>query len=139
MLDPKKLRKETDQVATNLAKRGFNFDLTVWNDLEAQRKSLQGSNEAQQSKLNEISKEIGIAIKQEKDTTDLKQKASDLTTVIKEQSKKLEILLEEINQFTLSLPNLVDDDIPEGKDESNNLEIYTEGTPRQFSLSLIHI
>ena len=116
MLDPKKLRKETDQVATNLAKRGFNFDLTVWNDMEAQRKSLQGSNEEQQSKLNEISKEIGIAIKQAKDTTDLKQKASDLTTVIKEQSKKLEILLEEINQFTLSLPNLVDDDIPVGKD-----------------------
>ena len=135
MLDPKKLRKETDQVATNLAKRGFNFDLTVWNDLEAQRKSLQGSNEAQQSKLNEISKEIGIAIKQEKDTTDLKQKASDLTTVIKEQSKKLEILLEEINQFTLSLPNLVDDDVPEGKDESSNLEIYIEGTPREFSFS----
>jgi seryl-tRNA synthetase len=136
MLDPKKLRKETDQVATNLAKRGFNFDLTVWNDLEAQRKSLQGSNEDQQSKLNEISKEIGIAIKQEKDTTGLKQKASDLTTVIKEQSKKLEILLEDINQFTLSLPNLVDDDIPEGKDESSNLEIYTEGTPRQFSFSV---
>ena len=135
MLDPKKLRKETDQVATNLAKRGFNFDLTLWNDLEAQRKSLQGSNEEQQSKLNEISKEIGIAIKQEKDTTDLKQKASDLTTSIKEQSKKLEILLEEINQFTLSLPNLVDDDIPEGKDESSNLEIYTEGIPRQFSFS----
>ena len=135
MLDPKKLRKETDQVATNLAKRGFNFDLTVWNDLEAQRKSLQGSNEAQQSKLNEISKEIGIAIKQEKDTTDLKQKASDLTTAIKEQSKKLEILLEEINQFTLSLPNLVDDDVPEGKDESSNLEIYIEGTPREFSFS----
>ena len=55
MLDPKKLRKETKEIADNLNRRGFTFDHSVWDDLETQRKELQGSNEEQQSKLNEIS------------------------------------------------------------------------------------
>ena len=47
MLDPKKLRKETSEVALNLSRRGFNFDQNTWNDLELRRKELQGSNEEQ--------------------------------------------------------------------------------------------
>ena len=135
MLDPKKLRKETSEVALNLSRRGFNFDQSTWNDLESERKELQGSNEEQQSKLNDISKEIGLAVKEGKDTTQLKEQASELTALIKSQSKTLDDLLEDINQFVLSLPNLIDEDVPDGKNENENLEIISVGSPRQFNFS----
>ncbi len=135
MLDPKKLRKETSEVALNLSRRGFNFDQNTWNDLESERKELQGSNEVQQSKLNDISKEIGLAVKEGKDATQLKEQASELTALIKTQSKTLDDLLEDINQFVLSLPNLIDEDVPDGKNEDENLEIISVGSPRQFNFS----
>ena len=135
MLDPKKLRKETSEVALNLSRRGFNFDQNTWNNLESERKDLQGSNEAQQSKLNDISKEIGLAVKEGKDATQLKEQASELTALIKTQSKTLDDLLEDINQFVLSLPNLIDEDVPDGKNEDENLEIISVGSPRQFNFS----
>ena len=135
MLDPKKLRKETSEVALNLSRRGFNFDQNTWNDLESERKELQGSNEEQQSKLNDISKEIGLAVKEGKDTTQLKEQASELTALIKTQSKILDDLLEDINQFVLSLPNLIDEDVPDGKNEDENFEIISVGSPRQFNFS----
>jgi seryl-tRNA synthetase len=135
MLDPKKLRKETSVVALNLSRRGFNFDQNTWNDLESERKELQGSNEEQQSKLNDISKEIGLAVKEGKDTAQLKEQASELTALIKSQSKTLDDLLEDINQFVLSLPNLIDEDVPDGKNENENLEIISVGSPRQFNFS----
>ena len=135
MLDPKKLRKETSEVALNLSRRGFNFDQNTWNDLESERKELQGSNEVQQSKLNDISKEIGLAVKEGKDATQLKEQASELTALIKSQSKTLDDLLEDINQFVLSLPNLIDEDVPDGKNEDENLEIISVGSPRQFNFS----
>ena len=135
MLDPKKLRKETSEVALNLSRRGFNFDQSTWNDLESERKELQGSYEVQQSKLNDISKEIGLAVKEGKDATQLKEQASELTALIKSQSKTLDDLLEDINQFVLSLPNLIDEDVPDGKNENENLEIISVGSPRQFNFS----
>lgn len=135
MLDPKKLRKETSEVALNLSRRGFNFDQNTWNDLESERKELQGSNEEQQSKLNDISKEIGLAVKEGKDSTQLKEQASELTALIKTQSKTLDDLLEDINQFVLSLPNLIDEDVPDGQNEDENLEIISVGSPRQFNFS----
>jgi seryl-tRNA synthetase len=135
MLDPKKLRKETSVVALNLSRRGFNFDQNTWNDLESERKELQGSNEEQQSKLNDISKEIGLAVKEGKDTAQLKEQASELTALIKTQSKILDDLLEDINQFVLSLPNLIDEDVPDGKNEDENFEIISVGSPRQFNFS----
>ena len=135
MLDPKKLRKETKEIADNLYRRGFTFDHSVWDDLETQRKELQSSNEEQQSRLNEISKEIGLAIKQGTDTESLKERASELTGLIKDNSKILDDLFEEINQFVLALPNLIDDDLPEGKDEESNLEVLKVGSPRQFGFT----
>ena len=44
-------------------------------------------------------------------------------------------LLEEIDLFILSIPNLVDDDVPEGKDETANKEIREIGSPREFNFT----
>lgn len=132
MLDSKKLRKETEIVLQNLSRRGFHFDLKKWENLELQRKELQAFNENQQSKLNDISKEIGIAKKELKDTSKLQKEASKLTAEIKNQTKQLDEFLAQINEFVMSLPNLIDQDVPDGKDETENLEIRRHGLPKEF-------
>ena len=133
MIDTKLLRKETKLIAENLHKRGFIFEIKKWNQLETKRKELQKFNEEQQSKLNEISKEIGIKKNNSIDSSDLQKQAKDLTTKIKDQTKELEKLLNQIDEFILSLPNLIDKDVPVGKDETDNLELRKVGNPREFS------
>ena len=133
MLDPKRLRKDTDFVIDNLKRRGYVFDIDTWTKLETKRKDLQSKNETQQSELNDISKEIGLAKKDGKDISSLQDKASNLTQEIKEQTKILDELLRAIEEFTLSIPNLIDIDVPDGKDETDNLEIRKHGSPKEFT------
>ena len=136
MLDSKLLRKETKEVISNLKRRGFEFDETLWTKLESKRKDLQGSTENQQAKLNELSKNIGIAKQNSEDTKDLEKMASELTATLKEQSNELDNLLEQIDNFVLSIPNLIDHDVPDGKDETSNLELKKIGSPRVFDFPI---
>jgi len=132
MLDSKLLRKETKEVISNLKRRGFEFDETLWNKLESKRKDLQGSTQNRQAKLNELSKNIGIAKQNSANTKDLEQEALELTATLKEQNNELDDLLEQIDNFVLSIPNLIDHDVPDGKDETSNLELKKIGSPRVF-------
>ena len=136
MLDPKILRKDTAKVIQNLQRRGFVFDESLWNDLEEKRKKLQGFTEEQQAELNDLSKAIGIGKKNSEDTSDIQNQATKLTTKIKDLSAELESLLEEIDNFVLSIPNLIDEDVPDGADETENIEIRKEGKPRAFAFTV---
>ena len=135
MLDLKKLKKDPQSVVDNLKKRGFKLDLDKWEKLEALRKSLQSDTENMQAELNEISKEIGIHKKDGSDSSKLEKKASEITTKIKSQSKDLTPILEDLDNFVSSIPNLIDEDVPEGKDEEDNLELRTSGNPRNFNFT----
>ena len=136
MLDPKILRKDTAKVIQNLKRRGYVFDESLWNELEEKRKKLQGFTEEQQSELNDLSKAIGIGKKNSEDTSDIQNQATKLTAQIKELSAELESLLEEIDNFVLSIPNLIDEDVPDGVDETENIEIRKEGEPRAFAFTV---
>ena len=136
MLDSKLLRKETKEVISNLKRRGFEFDETLWNKLESKRKDLQSSTQNRQAKLNELSKNIGIAKQNSANTKDLEQEASELTATLKEQNNELDDLLEQIDNFVLSIPNLIDHDVPDGKDETSNLELKKIGSPRVFDFPI---
>ena len=136
MLDPKILRKDTAKVIQNLKRRGYVFDESLWNELEEKRKKLQGFTEEQQSELNDLSRAIGIGKKNSEDTSDIQNQATKLTTTIKELSSELESLLEKIDNFVLSIPNLIDEDVPDGADETENIEIRKEGEPRAFAFTV---
>ena len=45
-------------------------------------------------------------------------------------------MLEEIDNFVLSIPNLIDEDVPDGADETENIEIRKEGEPRAFAFTV---
>jgi len=135
MLDSKRLKKNPEAIADNLKRRGFNLDMDKWTNLSSTMKSLQSDTENVQAELNKISKEIGILKKEGKDSSKLEDKAKEITSKAKSQSRELASLSEEVDLFLSSIPNLIDDDVPEGKDEEDNLELRTFGKVRSFDFA----
>ncbi|GLQ31711.1 serine--tRNA ligase [Litoribrevibacter albus] len=132
MLDPKELRKDPAAFAAKLAKKHFELDLSKYEELESKRKSLQIETETLQAERNARSKEIGIAAKAGEDITPLKAAVSEIGEKLDQNKEELRVIQEEFNLFLMSIPNLPNDLVPEGKDEDENEEILTWGTPREF-------
>ena len=135
MLDLKLLRNSPEEVAHSLKRRGYEFDLIKWSDLENKRKSLQSDTEGLQAQLNTISKKIGELKRSKQDSSKIKKEGTKLTSLIKTKSKKLDTLLQTINGIVMEMPNMPDQDVPEGQEEKDNLEIRTHGTPPKFNFN----
>ena len=135
MLDLKLLRNSPEKVAHSLKRRGYEFDLIKWSDLENKRKSLQSDTEGLQAQLNTISKRIGDLKRSKQDSSKIEKEATKLTSLIKDKSKKLDTLLQTINGIVMEMPNMPDQDVPEGQEEKDNLEIRTHGTPPKFNFN----
>ena len=135
MLDVKLLRNSTDEVASSLERKGYEFDSVYWSDLEDQRKILQSDTESLQSKLNTLSKEIGELKRLNQDSSKIEKDATELTALIKVKSQDLDILLKTINKIVMSIPNIPDEDVPDGKDEKANVEVRTFGSVPKFDFT----
>ena len=135
MLDLKLLRNSTKEVGALLKRKGYEFDLVNWSDLENQRKILQSETESLQSKLNTLSKEIGELKRLNKDSSSIEKNATKLTARIKTKSKDLDILLKTINEIVMGMPNIPDEGVPDGKDESDNIEVRAFGAVPKFDFT----
>ena len=136
MLDPKLLRNSPVIVNRALKKRGFETDLSIWQKLENSRKGLQADTEKMQASLNKISKEIGKLKNTKKDSSKREKEASALTKDIKGNSSNLDSILQELNKFSLGIPNIPDLDVPEGNTEKDNKEIRSWGKIPEFSFEI---
>ncbi len=132
MLDPKLVRSQTEIVAERLKRKHFSFDLATFNDLENRRKALQVRTEEVQSEQNRRSKEIGQAKARGEDIQPLLESVNDLKRQRAEAEEELKALQEELNGFLAGIPNLPDDDVPEGESEDDNLEVRRWGEPPSF-------
>ncbi len=132
MIDPKLLRRATSDVAANLSRRGFEFDATAYLALEERRKTLQVDTEKLQSERNTTSKQIGVVTARGDDPAPLLVEVSDLGERLKNSQSELQAVQAELKVIELGLPNLLDDSVPEGDDESDNAEIRRWGEPAQF-------
>jgi len=137
VLDLKLLRNSPEEVAHCLKRRGYEFDLIEWSDLENKRKSLQSDTEGLQAQLNTISKKIGELKRTKQDSLKIEKEATKLSSLIKAKSKKLDKLLQTINGIVMEMPNMPDQDVPEGQDEKDNLEIRTHGIPPKFNFNFL--
>lgn len=132
MLDPKLLRNDTEQVAQKLARRGFDLDLAQLAQLEQERKQAQREAQELQTERNSRSKNIGKAKAAGEDISPLLKEIEDLGDHHKAAEARLAEVLDKLNDVALGIPNLPQDDVPAGKDESENVEVSRWGEPRQF-------
>lgn len=136
MLDPNLLRNEPDAVAEKLARRGFKLDVETLRSLEERRKVLQVETENLQAERNSRSKSIGQAKARGEDIEPLRQEVNALGERLDAAKAELDALQNEIRDFALALPNLPADEVPLGKDDSENQEISRWGQPRQFDFQV---
>jgi seryl-tRNA synthetase len=132
MIDPKLLRQSTADVAKNLSRRGFDFDVDAYLALEERRKSLQVDTENLRNERNSSSKNIGKAKAQGEDIAPLLAAVKDLGDKLEENEAALQSLLSELQSIELGLPNLLDDDVPDGRVEDDNVEVRRWGEPVEF-------
>ncbi|QLH63279.1 serine--tRNA ligase [Serratia symbiotica] len=136
MLDPNLLRNERDAVAAKLVRRGFKLDLDLLRSQEERRKVLQVKTEALQAERNSRSKSIGTAKARGEDIEPLRGEVNELGEKLDAAKTELDALQREIRDYALTLPNLPDDSVPCGKDDSENQEISRWGEPRQYDFAV---
>ncbi|AIR61487.1 serine--tRNA ligase [Cedecea neteri] len=136
MLDPNLLRTEPDAVAEKLARRGFKLDVDTLRSLEERRKVLQVKTENLQAERNSRSKSIGQAKARGEDIEPLRLQVNQLGEELDAAKNELDSLLAEIRDISLTLPNIPDDCVPLGKDDSENVEVSRWGEPRKFDFEV---
>ena len=136
MLDAKQLRTDIDNIAIQLAKRGFTLDTATLNALEEQRKAIQVKTQDLQNERNTRSKSIGQAKARGEDIAPLLAAVSQLGNDLDAAKAEQDEVLEKINDIASAIPNLLDESVPEGKDEDDNVEIKRWGTPREFDFDV---
>ena len=134
MLDQKQLRTDIESVAKNLAKHGYELNINQFNELEAKRKDLSVKTQDLQNERNTKSKGIGKAKANGEDIAPLLAEVSTLGDDLDAAKKQLDDIQTQIHDIMMGMPNLLDDSVPEGKSEDDNIEIkkWGEPTPLDF-------
>ena len=135
MLDPKLIRGDLPMLAGQLARRQFALDVEVLSDLEAKRKSAQTAMETLQAERNRVSKAIGQAKAKGEDTAPIMATVSDLGAQLDHQKVVFDDASQALQAVLMSLPNIPDETVPEGRDETGNVEVRRWGTPRGFGVA----
>lgn len=135
MLDIQLLREKPEWVAENLARRGFQFDTTLFRELEEQRKAIQVATQQLQNERNTRSKTIGEAKARGEDIEPLRQSVQQLGDALDKKKAELEDVLEKLDNLLIRLPNLAHESVPNGRDEHDNQEIRRVGSVRNFDFT----
>jgi len=137
MLDLKLIREETDKVVQLLSRRGGDFSYLydlVQKD-EARRNAI-GQVETLKAKKNEVSRMIGAYKREGKDVSSILSDMDSYSAKIKELDEFVSKAEEDIKQTLLITPNLPNEFIKVGKDDSENREIKKVSTPRIFDFPI---
>lgn len=136
MLDPKLLRGDLTALKEKLATRGYELDVAFWTDVEIKRKELQVRTEKLQAQKNAGAKKIGELKRSGENADDLLAQMEKVSEQMKTAENELRDLQTVITNASLAIPNLPDDSVPVGADESDNVEVRKWGVPRAFDFEI---
>ncbi|HVY81813.1 MAG TPA: serine--tRNA ligase [Steroidobacteraceae bacterium] len=132
MIDVKLLRTDPEAVARNLARRGFVLDVSALRALDERRKQAQIENDRLRAERNAHAKAVGMAKGRGEDITPLLAKGEQLTQDLARVDQQLADLQVELDRWLAGLPNLLHESVPDGRDETGNVEVRRWGEPRKF-------
>ena len=132
MLDAKLLRTDPELVARNLARRGFKLDVESLRSLEERRKVAQVSADETRAARNAHAKKVGMAKGKGEDISGLVAEGEALSRRLEGLEKEQVAVQTEFDELVLGLPNMLHDSVPDGRDETANVELRRWGTPRAF-------
>ena len=127
MLDPKIIRKETDKVRDALHKRASDFDLDGYLEKDQKTRDLISTVEDLRSSKNAINKSIGKPELSDEEKSDLLSKVGQINKKLKDSEQSLNDLSRQTRDLSLEIPNILNDSVPQGSSEDQNLEIRSWG------------
>jgi seryl-tRNA synthetase len=136
MLDPRLLRNNINEVAQQLAKRGYVLDIQAYSELEGKRKQLQISTESFQNERTIRSKDIGKAKASGQDTAPLLAVVSQLRSDLENAKIALVEVQNALNDFYQEMPNIPESEVPFGENENDNQQVSIWGEPRTFDFKV---
>ena len=138
MLDINLLRRDLDAVVAQLQRRKSPqpfLDVDRFRALEAERKGIQIATEQRQAQRNALSKRIGQAKSRGEDAAALMAEVTGIGQALDDGAKRLEQIQAELHAMLMQLPNLPQPEVPDGADETANLEVRRWGRPREFGFT----
>ena len=136
MLDPKLIRNELGVVAKRLKVKNFELNVEQLKEWEGARKDLQLDTEKLQNERNSKSKLIGEAKSQGKDVSAILTDMEDLKSSLDKKKNELGEIQSKLHEYMLNVPNIPDDEVPPGKDESDNQVINTWGSLPKYNFDV---
>ncbi len=136
MIDPQFLRKDLATAAAQLARRGYQLDTEAFSRLESDRKQVQVEAEQFQSQRNALSKQIGQAKAKGENADALMAQVNEMATKLEASSARLEEIQRQLNDWLMTIPNIPQSSVPEGKDADANVEVRRWGSPKAFSFEV---
>jgi seryl-tRNA synthetase len=136
MLDLKQVRENPQAVATALKRRGFEFDVTAFEELDARRKQADVESQGLLAERKSASKKIGELIQGGMAVDAAKQTVNEILEKISAQldglTAQARAVQEDLEALMMGLPNLLAEEVPDGADEADNRELSRWGEPRRF-------
>ena len=132
MIDPKLLRNEPEEVARNLARRGYRLDVEALRALEAKRKQWDVEVDRLRAERNANAKAVGMAKGRGEDASAALARGEALTGELAAAESAQAAVQAELEQWQLGLPNLLHASVPDGSDERANSEVRRWGEPRRL-------
>ena len=134
MLDMKFVRENPDIVKENIKKKFQDYKLSLVNEVLMEDKELrQTQQHADDLRANrkKISKEIGKLMGQGKkeEAEEIKQQMAEIAHELTALEEKEIKLRESVTEKMMQIPNIIDDSVPIGKDDSENVELEKFGEP----------
>nr|WP_319539406.1 serine--tRNA ligase [uncultured Methanospirillum sp.] len=139
MLDIRFVRASPEIVKADLVKRNDSVKIAWIDELlakDARNRELIGLNNKLRQRRNSISHDINRARKAGEDTSALMAEAASLPQMIKDNETEMDELSTKVHYYLMRLPNILHDSVPQGKDDTENVEIKKVGTPRSFEFEL---
>ncbi|SHH47198.1 serine--tRNA ligase [Halobaculum gomorrense] len=129
MISRQYLREHPEEVREGIENKGVDVDLDRILELDEEWRDLKGRGDTLRHERNEVSSEIGRLKQEGKDeeAQEAIDKSQDLKTELQEIEDRADDLEEELHEAMLHLPQIPDDDVPVGADESENVERRREG------------
>ncbi len=132
MLDPRFVRENVDAVSAALNKRGYEFPLDSFLSIDEKKMALLREAEELRNRRNVVSEEIGRMKRQKFDASAQMEEMKTVSDRIKSLDESLRELESEATDLLLTIPNIPHESVPEGRDETENIEIRKWGHPRTF-------
>ncbi len=132
MLDLKFVRANVEKVKKVLKDRGYDLDMSRFEELDEKRRKLIAELEELRHRRNRVSEEIANLKKEGEDASQIIQEMKKVSNQIKEMEKELDQYEDSLKELLMVIPNIPDESVPIGKDESDNKVVRVWGEAPEF-------